>query len=107
VQFTDLNEGLTPFQRRFVGSLKRCDELERKLKFFAAEVDGCGLPVQTAGSVDEFLRDSAERGAGGELSRSGAGLLEHLEGVLEQHETHLKEVTQLALGRATRFAPRA
>ena len=106
MQFTDLNEGLTPFQRRYVGSLKRCDELERKLKFFAAEVDGCGLPVQTAGSVDEFLRDSAERGAGGELSRSGASLLEHLEGVLEHHETHLKEVWARSSPRRARLTPR-
>jgi V-type H+-transporting ATPase subunit a len=54
VQFTDLNATLTPFQRRYVSMIRRCDELQRKLTFFADEVHKCGLPVQTAGSVDEF-----------------------------------------------------
>ena len=34
VQFQDLNPSLTPFQRRYVGSVKRCDEMERILRFF-------------------------------------------------------------------------
>jgi V-type H+-transporting ATPase subunit a len=92
VQFTDLNESLTPFQRRYVSMIRRCDELERKLAFFADEVRKCGLQMQTAGSVDEFLRDSAEAGAGGEAARSGLGLLEHLEPILEGHESHLREL---------------
>ena len=92
MQFTDLNETLTPFQRRYVSMIRRCDELERKIKYFVAEIEKCGMPVQSAGSVDEFLRDSTERGAGGEAARSGAGLLEHLEETLESHEDHLKEL---------------
>jgi V-type H+-transporting ATPase subunit a len=39
IQFTDLNPELTPFQRRYVSYVKRCDELERKLRFFAMEID--------------------------------------------------------------------
>ena len=72
--------------------IKRCDELERKLKYFGAEIDKFGLRIQSAGSPDEFLRDSTEMGAGGEQARTGAALLEHLERVLEQHEAHLREV---------------
>eukprot|EP00613_Pedinella_sp_CCMP2098_P079660 CAMPEP_0171950244 /NCGR_PEP_ID=MMETSP0993-20121228/76918_1 /TAXON_ID=483369 /ORGANISM="non described non described, Strain CCMP2098" /LENGTH=96 /DNA_ID=CAMNT_0012594995 /DNA_START=158 /DNA_END=444 /DNA_ORIENTATION=+ len=55
VQFTDLNETLTAFQRRFVSMIKRCDELERKLKYFSGEIEKCGMPVQAAGTVNEFL----------------------------------------------------
>ena len=32
VQFIDLNTGKAAFQRRFVGQIRRCDELERKLR---------------------------------------------------------------------------
>ncbi len=87
-----MNENLTAFQRRYVSMIKRCDELERKLKYFGAEIDKCGLTMQSGGSCDEFLRDSTEVGAGGEHARTGAALLEHMERVLEQHEAHLKEV---------------
>jgi V-type H+-transporting ATPase subunit a len=34
VQFQDLNPSLTPFQRRYVASVKRCDEMERILRYF-------------------------------------------------------------------------
>ena len=52
-QFADLNPELTPFQRRFVSSVKRCDELERKIRFFAAEIDKFGLPRTSETTVDQ------------------------------------------------------
>ena len=36
----------TAFQRRFVSYVKRCDELERKLRYFKTEIDQFGLPIQ-------------------------------------------------------------
>lgn len=41
----------TPFQRRFVSYVKRCDELERKLRYFKGEIDTFGLPVQVGGGL--------------------------------------------------------
>lgn len=75
--------------------IKRCDELERKVKYFEAEIGRCDMTPQSAGSVDEFLRGSADISGGGE-TRSGVALVEYLEGILEQHEAHMKEVDSYA-----------
>ena len=34
-----MNPELTPFQRRYVSYVKRCDELERKLRYFTQEIE--------------------------------------------------------------------
>ena len=41
----------TAFQRRFVSYVKRCDELERKLRYFKTEIDQFGLPIQVTDDV--------------------------------------------------------
>ena len=33
VEFRDLNPGTNAFQRKFVNEVRRCDEMERKLRF--------------------------------------------------------------------------
>lgn len=55
LQFTDLNPDLTPFQRRYVAQVKRCEDLERKLRYFASECDKFELTIESAGDVDEFM----------------------------------------------------
>jgi V-type H+-transporting ATPase subunit a len=87
VQFTDLNPDLTPFQRRYVSYVKRCDELERKLRFFAAECDKFNLELAPAGDVDTFV-NSPTHGK----DHTSAQLLETLEVELEQYENQLKEL---------------
>mmetsp|Transcript_3122 Transcript_3122/g.4593 ORF Transcript_3122/g.4593 Transcript_3122/m.4593 type:complete len:883 (+) Transcript_3122:67-2715(+) len=90
IQFIDLNPDLTPFQRRFVSYVKRCDELERKLRFFAGEIDKFGLDLHSPGTVDQFL-DARNMGASG-TKQTGAQLLESLEVELDGYETQLKEL---------------
>ncbi len=105
IQFTDLNPDLTPFQRRYVSYVRRCDELERKLRFFGTECDNFGLNLETAGDVDAFLDSNASlmgRSAGSALSSgapssggkgaSGTQLLESMEVELEGYESQLKEL---------------
>eukprot|EP00567_Pseudictyota_dubia_P009584 CAMPEP_0197448618 /NCGR_PEP_ID=MMETSP1175-20131217/18211_1 /TAXON_ID=1003142 /ORGANISM="Triceratium dubium, Strain CCMP147" /LENGTH=886 /DNA_ID=CAMNT_0042980441 /DNA_START=92 /DNA_END=2752 /DNA_ORIENTATION=+ len=92
IQFTDLNPDLTPFQRRYVSYVKRCDELERKLRFFANACDSFNLSLHPAGDVDEFLDQQMQAAATGGKSESGAALLESLENELEGYETQLKEL---------------
>ena len=58
IQFTDLNPDLTPFQRRYVSFVRRCDELERKLRFFGNECDNFGLNLETAGDIENFLESN-------------------------------------------------
>jgi len=92
IQFTDLNPDLTPFQRRYVSYVRRCDELERKLRFFAGEIDKFDLEMESAGQIDSFLEaPSTVSGAEGSKA-SGAQLLEGLEVELEGYESQLREL---------------
>ncbi|CAB9509973.1 116 kDa subunit a isoform 1 [Seminavis robusta] len=92
LQFTDLNPDLTPFQRRYVSYVKRCDELERKLRFFSNEIEKFELDMQPAGSIDAFLRVSSAMPGNGGAKQSGAQLLETLEVELESYESQLREL---------------
>jgi V-type H+-transporting ATPase subunit a len=85
-----LNPELTPFQRRYVSYVKRCDELERKLRFFAMEIDKFHLECDSAGNVDTFLESKPVVSSTGEVS-SGK-LLESLEVELEGYESQLREL---------------
>jgi V-type H+-transporting ATPase subunit a len=77
---------LTPFQRRYVSYVKRCDELERKLRFFNGECDKFKLAIGSAGTVDGFLA------TGGVHKETGAQILEGLEVELDGYESQLKEL---------------
>ncbi|KAL7727761.1 hypothetical protein ACLKA6_008092 [Drosophila palustris] len=46
VQFRDLNCNVNIFQRKFVTEVRRCDELERKIRYIETEIkkDGIALP---------------------------------------------------------------
>lgn len=38
VQFRDLNPNVNAFQRKFVNEVRRCEEMERKLRFLESEI---------------------------------------------------------------------
>ena len=90
IQFTDLNPELTPFQRRYVSYIKRCDELERKINYFAGEINKLAIPIRDAGKVEQFLERASESDAG----TSSAFILEQLEGQLEHAEKRLLELNK-------------
>ena len=83
-----MNPDLTPFQRRYVSFVKRCDELERKLRFFTNECEKFELELEPAGTIDGFLDTAATGGK----DPSGTHLLESLEADLEGYEGQLKEL---------------
>ena len=89
---------MTPFQRRYVSYVKRCDELERKLRFFHSEIDKFELEIASAGNVDAFLNDPGlMNGANGDAGKpSGAQLLETLEGELGSYESQLRELNSFS-----------
>ena len=76
--------------------VRRCDELERKLRFFGSECDNFGLNLETAGDIDTFIESNssivgARTGMAGKAA-SGTQLLESLEVELEGYESQLKEL---------------
>jgi len=87
IQFTDLNPDLTPFQRRYVSYVKRCDELERKLRFFNAGIDKFGLESTPAGSLEAFLTDAV-----GTTKQDPGATLTALEQETDKYEVQLKEL---------------
>ncbi|XP_058791163.1 V-type proton ATPase 116 kDa subunit a1 isoform X2 [Phymastichus coffea] len=46
VQFRDLNGDVNYFQRKFVNEVRRCDEMERKLRYIEAEVKKDNVPIE-------------------------------------------------------------
>ena len=90
IQFTDLNPDLTPFQRRYVSYIKRCDEIERKIRYVHGEVVKVGVPVQSAGSIEHFVDNALALGDGA----SASSLLESLESKLDQYEHQLLDLNK-------------
>jgi V-type H+-transporting ATPase subunit a len=88
IPFLQLNPDLTPFQRRYVSYVKRCDELERKLRFFAGECDRFNLELTSAGDPESFLHSSSPT--------KEKQLLESLEVELEGYESQLKELNSFS-----------
>lgn len=90
IQFIDLNPELTPFQRRYVAYIKRCDEIERKIRYVHGEVKKMDVPVQSAGSVSHFVDNALASGDG----TSANTLLENLETKLDQYEQQLLDLNK-------------
>ena len=79
VQFRDLNPDTNVFLRKFVGEVRRCDEMERKLKFIEAEIKKAGgLKMVEDRNWDEKIPEFREIG---ELEAKLEGLEEELQEV--------------------------
>ncbi|XP_056635764.1 V-type proton ATPase 116 kDa subunit a 1 isoform X1 [Diorhabda sublineata] len=51
VQFRDLNEEVNAFQRKFVQEVRRCDEMERKLRYIETEVRKDNVKIPDVGEL--------------------------------------------------------
>jgi len=84
VQFRDLNPTVNAFQRNFVNEVKRCDEMERKIRFFEDQVakeKGLAALMRSV-SLDASVSSSASSGQS----------MDELEGRFDELE---KELIQL------------
>ena len=53
-QFVDLNPDVSVFQRKFVAEVKRCEELERKLRYIEREAIRDEVPIPEEGKLGRF-----------------------------------------------------
>ncbi|XP_034185654.1 V-type ATPase subunit a family protein Vha100-2 isoform X2 [Osmia lignaria lignaria] len=83
VQFRDLNADVNYFQRKFVNEVRRCDEMERKLRYIEAEVRKDGVPI--ADNLTELPRAPNPRA------------IIDLEAHLEKTENDILELSQNAV----------
>lgn len=83
VQFRDLNGDLNYFQRKFVNEVRRCDELERKLRYIEAEVKKDSVPIPD--NLTELPRAPNPRA------------IIDLEAHLEKTENDIQELSQNAV----------
>uniref|UniRef100_A0A1A9WZJ6 V-type proton ATPase subunit a n=1 Tax=Glossina brevipalpis TaxID=37001 RepID=A0A1A9WZJ6_9MUSC len=90
VQFRDLNAEVNAFQRKFVTEVRRCDELERRMRYIEGELrkDNITLPV-----LDEDMEPSAPN----------PREIVDLEAKLESIETELRELSQNAINLNSNF----
>ncbi|TMW65555.1 hypothetical protein Poli38472_008197 [Pythium oligandrum] len=93
MEFTDLNPELTPFQRRYVSYVKRCDEMERKLRYFEGELSKFSITPKSAGTIDQFLAGSADIRYGSQDTAVRA--LDTLERILEDKEQELLQLNSM------------
>ncbi|KAJ8038583.1 hypothetical protein HOLleu_16046 [Holothuria leucospilota] len=77
VQFRDLNPDVNAFKRKFVNEVRRCDEMERKLRYLEKEVMKSQIPIVNTG---ENIPAPAPRE------------MIDLESVFEKLESELREV---------------
>nr|CAG8538695.1 15393_t:CDS:10 [Entrophospora candida] len=77
IQFRDLNPDVNAFQRAFVNEIRRFDEIERRLRYFNAQIAKTDIPIRPlTGDIYEARARNAQE-------------LDELEETVNQHEQRI------------------
>eukprot|EP00761_Pharyngomonas_kirbyi_P011611 gb/GECH01011637.1/.p1 GENE.gb/GECH01011637.1/~~gb/GECH01011637.1/.p1 ORF type:complete len:873 (+),score=186.84 gb/GECH01011637.1/:1-2619(+) len=88
--FRDLNQGVSAFQRQYANEVKRCDELERKLRYFEEQLDE--VSSEELSLSRQRRRNRLEEELRLEQRSEEAESLEDLENIFENYEKELREL---------------
>uniref|UniRef100_A0A1B6MKV2 V-type proton ATPase subunit a n=1 Tax=Graphocephala atropunctata TaxID=36148 RepID=A0A1B6MKV2_9HEMI len=94
VQFRDLNSDVNAFHRKFVSEVRRCDEMERKLRYIEAEVrkDNVAIPESSVNPLAPNPREIIDLEA--HLERTESEILESSHNAVNLKFNYL-ELTEL------------
>lgn len=90
-EFRDLNKGVNAFQRQYANEVKRCDELERKLRYFEEQLEDSGLSSDVV-TIRERQRKQIEEERRLQQHVQEAESLDELENTFETFENELREL---------------
>lgn len=82
IQFIDLNSDVNPFQRTYVGQLRRLDEADRRLNFLLGKIEADGITVRPYADTKHLLQ-----------GRSLPQLVDELDPVLAEHEERVAQMS--------------
>lgn len=91
VQFTDLNGDLTAFKRYYTPSIRRCDDVEKKLKFFEEEMRMHGIVPENI-SQGEFTVWRASQMDTVHRDHRGLSILDYWEAIISERYRDYQQV---------------
>ncbi|TDL20169.1 V0/A0 complex, 116-kDa subunit of ATPase [Rickenella mellea] len=86
VQFKDLNPDVNPFQRSYVGEVRRIDEMARRVRFFSSQIEKEKEPIRL-----RSLHDSAPLIT---VGPRGPQTIDELDVKLAEHEARLSQMNE-------------
>lgn len=93
-----MNYELTPSQRRYVSYIRRCDEMERRLEYFAKQLAKFSVKIEDNAEIEEYLATTKANKA-----VTSEQLLASLEVLLEEKEAILKELEKYNIQLTTQY----
>ncbi|EFX04471.1 vacuolar ATPase [Grosmannia clavigera kw1407] len=94
VQFRDLNDGVSAFQRAFTQEIRRLDNVERQLRYFAAQMEKAGVPLRKL-DLDMETLAALSTAEIDELAERSESLEHRISQLNESYETLKKREVEL------------
>lgn len=87
VQFRDLNQDTSAFQRTFTKEIRRLDNVERQLIYFKSQMDKSAIPMRSSWDFDQNMLAAPNAAEIDELVERSQGLEQRISSLNESYET--------------------